>query len=111
MAFAGFMNPLTNGPINAIFQSVIPPEMQGRAFTLIGSACSAMSPLGMLIAGPVADALGVQSWFIICALTCAALGVYGFTNPVVMEIESNHRQPEADLQGVPASAAAGTSAD
>jgi len=36
--------------------------------------------------------------------------VYGFTNPVVMEIENNHRQPEADLQGVPASAA-GTSAD
>ena len=111
MASAGFMNPLTNGPINAIFQSVIPPEMQGRAFTLIGSACSAMSPLGMLIAGPVADALGVQSWFIICALTCAALGVYGFTNPVVMEIENNHRQSETDLQGVPASAPVGTSAD
>ena len=111
MAFAGFMNPLANGPINAIFQSVIPPEMQGRAFTLIGSACSAMSPLGMLIAGPVADALGVQSWFIICGLSCAAMGVYGFANPVVMGIEANHRQPEMDLQGAPASAAVETSAD
>jgi len=111
MALAGFMSPLANGPISAIFQSVIPPEMQGRAFTLIGSACSAMSPLGMLIAGPVADTLGVQSWFIICAVTCAALGVYGFTNPVVMEIENNHRQPETDLQGVPASAPVGPSAD
>lgn len=103
MAFAGFMNPMTNGPINAIFQSVIPPDMQGRAFTLIGSACSAMSPLGMIIAGPVADALGVQSWFIITGLSCAAMGVYAFTNPVMMGIEDNHRQSEADLQGVPAS--------
>ena len=111
IAFIGFMNPLTNGPINAIFQSVIPPDMQGRAFTLIGSACSAMSPIGMIIAGPIADAFGVQSWFIICGLSCAAMGVYAFANPVVMGIEDNHRQTEADLQGVPATAAAGNSAD
>jgi hypothetical protein len=53
----------------------------------------------------------MQSWFIICGLSCAAMGVYGFTNPVLMGIEDNHRQPEADLQGVPATAAAGNSAD
>jgi DHA3 family macrolide efflux protein-like MFS transporter len=45
MFLVGFMNPLTNGPLFAILQSTVEPNMQGRVFTLIGSASSAASPL------------------------------------------------------------------
>jgi DHA3 family macrolide efflux protein-like MFS transporter len=100
MFVLGFTNPLANGPINAIFQSVIAPDMQGRAFTLIGSACAAMSPIGMAIAGPVADALGVQAWFLVGGVACVLMSAYAFTNPTVMNIENNHKQPEA--KGAPA---------
>ncbi|NUM45563.1 MAG: MFS transporter [Anaerolineales bacterium] len=88
---AAFMNPIVNGPIMAIIQATVAPEMQGRVFTLIGSLASAMAPLGLIIAGPVADALGVQSWYIIGGITCAVVGVSGFFIPVVMNIEENRK--------------------
>ncbi len=88
---SGVSNPITNGPIHAIFQSVIPPEMQGRVLTLIGSAAGAMSPLGMAIAGPVADRFGVESWFIAGGVVCVAMSFIGLLTPAVMQIEDNHR--------------------
>ncbi len=36
--------------------------MQGRVFTLVGSLASAMAPLGLIVAGPVADAIGCDRW-------------------------------------------------
>ena len=90
MALTGAMNPIANGPMNAIFQSVVAPEMQGRVFSLIDSACTAASPLGMAIAGPVADAAGVQLWFILAGLACISLAVIGWSMPAVRDIENNH---------------------
>ena len=91
MALLGIMNPIANGPLSAIFQSVIAPEMQGRAFTLIGTACSAMAPVGMAIAGPVADAVGIQSWFVVGGVACAVMAAYGVLSPALMDIEGNQQ--------------------
>jgi DHA3 family macrolide efflux protein-like MFS transporter len=110
LLLTGFMNPMTNGPVHAIFQSVVAPEMQGRVFAVIGSACSAMSPLGMAIAGPVADALGVHSWFLMAGASCIAMAIVGFVSPVVMGIETNHRSPAAIKDRTPATAALSVSA-
>ncbi|MGC9520966.1 MAG: MFS transporter [Anaerolineae bacterium] len=88
---SGAANPITNGPLNAIFQSVIPPEMQGRVFTLIGSAAGAMSPLGMAIAGPVAERFGVTSWFVAGGVVCIVMSIIGLLTPAVMQIEDNYR--------------------
>ncbi len=98
MALLGIMNPIANGPLHAIFQSVIAPDMQGRAFTLIGTACSAMAPVGMAIAGPVADALGIQSWFVIGGVACVVMGAYGVLSPALMNIEGSHQVREAPLR-------------
>ncbi|GAB4580946.1 MAG: MFS transporter [Anaerolineales bacterium] len=93
---AAFMNPIVNGPILAIIQASVAPEMQGRVFTLIGSLASAMAPLGLIIAGPVADAFGVQSWYVIGGMTCALVGVVGFFIPVVMNIEEDRKAAEGE---------------
>jgi DHA3 family macrolide efflux protein-like MFS transporter len=78
MGLMGVMNALTNGALGAIMQTKIPPEMQGRIFTVIGSLSSAASPLGMLLAAPVAEKLGIRAWYLIAGIFCAAMGVYGF---------------------------------
>ncbi|MBN1640100.1 MAG: MFS transporter [Anaerolineae bacterium] len=91
MFLLGCMNPLANGPLHAIFQSVVAPDMQGRAFTLIGCACSAMSPIGILIAGPIADAVNVQLWFAIGGVGCLTMAAMGLLSPALMHIEENHR--------------------
>ena len=81
MAVAGFTMPFANGPILALFQSIVTPEMQGRVFTLIGSLAAAMSPLGLAIAGPVADLLGVRAWYIVGGVACMLIASSGSSRP------------------------------
>lgn len=78
MALVGLMNALANGALGAIMQTKIPPDMQGRIFTVIGSLSSAASPIGMLLAAPVAERLGIRAWYLIAGVFCAAMGIYGF---------------------------------
>jgi DHA3 family macrolide efflux protein-like MFS transporter len=89
MAFAGFMNPITNGPIFSIMQARVSPEMQGRVFTLMNSLTSAMSPLGMLAAAPIAEKFGIRAWFLLGGISCLLLAVVGLLIPAVVHIEDN----------------------
>ncbi|MGI6129760.1 MAG: MFS transporter [bacterium] len=56
---------LYNIPFTAYLQETIPKEAQGRAFSLLGSLLSITMPIGLLIAGPVAERYGVPLWFLI----------------------------------------------
>lgn len=87
MFFIGVMSPIVNGPLFAAVQAAVAPEMQGRVFTLIGTMAGAMSPLGLIIAGPIADKLGVQTWFIIGGVVTISMGVIGSFIPAIMHFE------------------------
>jgi DHA3 family macrolide efflux protein-like MFS transporter len=87
MFWLGFVNPITNGPLLAAVQATVAPEMQGRVFTLISSVASAMSPLGLIIAGPVADKFGVQTWFIMGGVVTLLMAITMFFVPAIMNFE------------------------
>lgn len=87
MTFAGFMNPILNGPFIALLQVSVVPEMQGRVFTLVNSLVSAVSPIGYVASALLADKLGVQWWFVVGGLACVVCGILGFSLPVVMNVE------------------------
>ena len=87
MILAGAMGSLCNGPIMAIFQAKVAPDMQGRVFTLVGSATASMMPLGLIVAGPLADIIGVRAWFLGGGLITIVVGVAGFFFPALMNIE------------------------
>jgi DHA3 family macrolide efflux protein-like MFS transporter len=95
MFFGGFMNPMANGPLFATLQSTVAPEMQGRVMSLVGSGAAAMMPLSLLIAGPVADAVGVRVWYVIGGLACVAIGLAAFAIPAIMNVDQNHRGAQA----------------
>jgi DHA3 family macrolide efflux protein-like MFS transporter len=86
-AISGLILPMVNGSFGAILQSVIAPEMQGRVFAFIMSAASLVSPVGLMIAGPFADAFGVPLWFRVAGLVCAFMGLAGFFIHEVMQME------------------------
>lgn len=102
MGLVGLMNALANGALGAIMQTKIPPEMQGRIFTVIGSLASAASPLGMLLAAPVAEKLGIRAWYLIAGVFCAAMGVYGFLKRDVYTLDD--QEPGGKLAAVTAAA-------
>ncbi len=83
----GVMAALTNGPIQAILQATIAPEMQGRIFTLYGSLAGLTAPVGLAVAAPVADRLGVETWYLAGGATCLLMGVLGFFLPSLLRIE------------------------
>jgi DHA3 family macrolide efflux protein-like MFS transporter len=87
MAFSSAMTPITNGPLGAIMQARVRPDMQGRVMSLVGSAATAMAPLGLLIAGPISDLIGIRSWYFIAGLVTIFMGILGFSLPAVMHIE------------------------
>ena len=79
----------TNGPLIAIIQQIIPPEMQGRVFTLIMSVGMALAPLGLVVAGLLADRLSVQVWFVAAGLGCIAMALIAISSRHVRQLESN----------------------
>ncbi|MBN1316865.1 MAG: hypothetical protein JXA42_15405, partial [Anaerolineales bacterium] len=88
---AGSMNPLINGPFIAILQSSVPPEIQGRVLTLVQSLTIAMMPLGLAVAGPIADLIGVRTWFIVAGVVSAMLGAGCMFVPAIINIDSNNK--------------------
>ena len=92
---AGLFNPLINGPFFAILQSTVAPEIQGRVFTTVQSLAGLAAPLGLVIAGPLADAFGVQLWFLIGGVISMIMGVGLRFIPSVMHLEDNAAAYEA----------------
>ncbi len=88
----GFSSVMANGPLHAIFQSIVAPEMQGRVFSLISAGATAMMPLSLLVAGPVADLLGVRFWYIIGGSICILMTLAAFFIPAIVNIEKNKWQ-------------------
>jgi MFS transporter, DHA3 family, macrolide efflux protein len=84
----GFLLPIINGSFGATLQAAIAPEMQGRVFAFILSAAMLVSPLALMIAGPFADAFGIQLWFLIAGISCTLMGIFGFLSSDVMGMEN-----------------------
>ncbi len=94
--FVGFFNPIVNGSLMAMLQVAIPPEMQGRVFTLILSITGLTTPLGLLMAGPTADALGVPAWFVISGIVIVIMSAGQLLFPAIRQIE----QPRSEVSGI-----------
>lgn len=92
MSLAGLMNPFANGPIFAIMQTYVKPELQGRVFSLLESMVSAMMPISMIIAAPVSKWIGVRGWLTFGACGCLFVGVAGFFSPSLMDIEDEGKK-------------------
>ena len=86
-AVTGAMHALITGPILAIIQTVVAPAMQGRVLALVISIVTAMAPVSMIIAGPLADSLGVITLYWIGGFGCLILGLFSFTIKSIVHLE------------------------
>jgi DHA3 family macrolide efflux protein-like MFS transporter len=84
----------------AILQGTVAPEMQGRVFTIMGSLLLITSPIGLAIAGPVSDLLGLNVWLLTAGVLCSLAGLAGFFVPAMTNIEQNHSRPMAAVPEV-----------
>jgi DHA3 family macrolide efflux protein-like MFS transporter len=97
MAITGLMQPMANGPLFAIMQAHVDPQIQGRVFSMLESMVSAMMPISMLIAAPVAEWIGIRGWLLFGAVGCLVIGLGGFFIPSLMNIEEGSRKESGVL--------------
>jgi len=93
--FAVF-NAMANGTFFSSMQAAIPPEMQGRVFTILMSLSGGMTPIGLAFAGPVSDSLGLLIWFRIGGFVLALMGAAAFLLPAVMNLEESLERPQTE---------------
>ena len=69
----GLVLPAINIMFMTIFQQVIPPEKQGRVFSVITAVGSGITPIGMFLSGLLSDLIGSNTLFLACAVTGTAV--------------------------------------
>lgn len=87
MFLGGLALPNTNGPVQATLQVTVAPEMQGRVFTLLASLATAMTPIGLLLAGPLSDLVAVNVWYVVAGITILILVAWGATNSALLNLD------------------------
>jgi len=87
MLLIGIMLPIGSGPMTALLQSTVPPEMQGRFFSLGGSLSHLIVLLGLVAGGVLGDILGVQPWWILMGLGHVILAAFWFLAPAGRRFE------------------------
>lgn len=103
MSFIAFLPPLpvilllsgiagfVYGPIQPIYNYVMqtraPQHLRGRVVGVMGSLAYAAGPLGLVVAGPLTDAAGLQTTFLALALPMVLLGVVAIFLPTLRELD------------------------
>jgi DHA3 family macrolide efflux protein-like MFS transporter len=85
---------MTDAPFLAIMNSVVAKDMQGRVFTLINSLSGLMIPIGLAIAGPAADFMGIEWIYFICGGAFIIITLLGFLSKPLMELEKHPPEEE-----------------
>jgi MFS family permease len=77
---------------NVIFESMmqteVPRELLGRASSVDWFASLGVAPLGLVIAGEVANFIGVRTYFVIFSIICVLPGFYVLASPRINAIDA-----------------------
>jgi H+ antiporter protein len=86
---------LVYGPMapiyNYVMQTRAPAHLRGRVVGVMGSLAYAAGPLGLIVAGPLADAAGLHVTFLALSLPMLLLGIGALFLPALRELD---RTPE-----------------
>jgi H+ antiporter protein len=82
---------LVYGPIapiyNYVMQTKAPQHLRGRVVGVMGSLAYAAGPLGLVLAGPLADAAGLHATFLALSLPMLVLGLVAIGLPALRELD------------------------
>ncbi|MCK0173154.1 MULTISPECIES: MFS transporter [Mycobacteriaceae] len=82
---------LVYGPIapiyNYVMQTRAPSHLRGRVVGVMGSLAYAAGPLGLVVAGPLADNAGLRVTFFALALPMLLLGLAAIAMPALRELD------------------------
>lgn len=81
LAFAGAA--VFNAPIIPLMQTRVDPAKFGRVMGLFGALTTLAYPIGLFIAGPAAEALGLNRWFVVIGMAlCILMLAFSLCRPL-----------------------------
>ncbi|MEK4236979.1 MFS transporter [Paenibacillus sp. FSL H7-0714] len=72
----GITMPCFNAPLTVLLQQNVDPDMQGRVFSLVQVTNSCALPLGMVLFGPLADRVQVETILIFAGIAVIMCALY-----------------------------------
>lgn len=63
-----------NIPFTAYIQRSVPSENLGKVISLVTSVMSFAAPVGMFIAGPISEIIGVSNWMVSAGIIMILIG-------------------------------------
>ena len=72
--------PFFNASAVTLLQELAAPEMHGRVFGVQGLIINSVMPLGMLVFGPIADVVRIETLLVISGALMALPGLWLFFN-------------------------------
>ena len=86
----GFNLPIINSLYQTFLQTTVPADKMGRVTSIDQTLSSAISPLGSLLAGPLALILGIPALFFYCGLIglLCTIGFWSFTGIRKVDMDS-----------------------
>lgn len=80
------------GPIapiyNYVMQTRAPQHLRGRVVGVMGSLAYAAGPLGLIVAGPLADTAGLHATFLVLSVPMLVLGLVAVFLSALRELDS-----------------------
>lgn len=86
-ALVGFTCPFFNSLYMALLQEKLAPEEMGRLFAIIGSLQSFAGPLGLVVAGYIAEHIPLVLFFILAGIGVCLCGVAMLAVPSVRKLD------------------------
>ncbi|OPZ65678.1 MAG: enterobactin exporter EntS [Firmicutes bacterium ADurb.Bin506] len=102
MGLAGLCIPLFNTPATVLLQQRVEGDYLGRVFGVMGMITSLTLPLSMLVFGPLADVIRIESLFIVTGLGMIVVGIMMLGSKVLMEAGRPAAQAAAMAPAAPA---------
>jgi DHA3 family macrolide efflux protein-like MFS transporter len=64
----GLLVPLFSAPFMTLVQETVAPEKHGRVFSYVGIVMALATPIGMMVFGPLADVISVQTLLVVAGI-------------------------------------------
>jgi DHA3 family macrolide efflux protein-like MFS transporter len=80
MFLAGIPMPIWGASTTTLLQELVEPDVQGRVFGVQSLITNTVLPVGMLVFGPVADVVSVETLLVLASVLMAFPGIWIFFN-------------------------------
>lgn len=70
-----------------LIQRHVPDEKMGRAMGLLTAMMGIATPVGVVLGGILAEAVGIAPFFVMDGLACLALGLVAYLPPSIRKLD------------------------